>query len=358
MHSPKYFFFCCIFTLADKFLNLSAFQIVHFPAAYKSRVLCPVILRSRGLGLAQGWVAFSQAMPTRHFRSKSISITGSSRSDSHFYLSVEDMLISQGFYWAQVNQSDGLLIQGEPATDPSVLVLVYNGLNFSVSGMSHQFAETVYIAVHKPRGYECSRQPQSGRSVLDLLPAHFHARGVQPVGRLDVGTTGLLLLSDDARFIHHATHPAAAGPPLLKHYRAECASPITDAQLSALAAGVRLAPPGGGPPEERVRRCAELSRDGPRALRLAISEGAFHQVRPALARPTHPARQSARAPGPAPRPPAGESSPWPHLVAASRPVLCRPAASVSFGWRYVNADVSGGPSPRHRRPSRVSSPAG
>jgi 16S rRNA pseudouridine516 synthase len=197
-----------------------------------------------------------------------------------FFLSVEDLLVSQGFSWNETVKSSGLLIQGQQAKDPKSLVLVQDGLEFNVCGETHKFAENVYVALHKPAGYECSRQPQSGRSIFDLLPAHFHSRGLQPAGRLDVGTSGLLLLSDDARFLHHASHPSSDGTPLLKHYRAECAAPVTVEQLAALTAGVRLKPLGGGAREQRVRYCTHVRQEGPRTLCLAISEGSFHQARP------------------------------------------------------------------------------
>ena len=264
-------------------------------------------------------------------------LASSAGSSSGFWLSVNDLLISQGFSWAEIDESSGLRIQNQPALDPNALVLVQNGMNFTVCGEPYEFAETVYIALHKPAGYECSRQPQSGPSVLELLPAHFSARGVQPAGRLDVGTSGLLLLSDDARFLHHTTHPSADGPALLKHYCARCAAPVTDAQLAALAAGVRLAPLPGAPPEERVRRCSEVRRDGSRGLCLAISEGAFHQARPAPA--ASPAARRTRSARPGwihPNPPAAfPAVSAPALPRASfrahapRPRAARPAVPSS-----------------------------
>jgi 16S rRNA pseudouridine516 synthase len=259
--------------------TLSAFQSLLFSSDVKCH--SPYLRKHHGLALIKSSNFFCRPIQGREAGLAKLIVTAkSSESDSGFFLSAEDLLISQGFCWASVNQSD-IRIHGHSVSDPKTMVLVKNGINFSMSESSYEFSENIYVALHKPRGFECSRSPQSGKSVLDLLPAHFCARGVQPVGRLDVGTTGLLLLSDDARFIHHVTHPAAEGSPLLKYYRAECASPVTDAQISTLFGGVRLAPTGGGPLEDRVRRCAEVGREGARALRLAISEGAFHQVPPA-----------------------------------------------------------------------------
>ena len=62
-----------------------------------------------------------------------------------------------------------------------------------------------YIKLHKPAGYITSRKdPHHDRTVMDLLP---HILDVRPVGRLDVDTTGVLLMTDDGDLLHKLTHP-------------------------------------------------------------------------------------------------------------------------------------------------------
>lgn len=65
----------------------------------------------------------------------------------------------------------------------------------------------LYLALNKPTNYECSRKPSHHPGILTLLPEPYRWRDVQPVGRLDHDTTGLLLLSDDGAFIHAQSHP-------------------------------------------------------------------------------------------------------------------------------------------------------
>ena len=63
-----------------------------------------------------------------------------------------------------------------------------------------------YIALHKPKGYVTTRSDPGRRpTVMELLPPAF--RNLYPVGRLDMGSTGLLILTDDGELAHRLTHP-------------------------------------------------------------------------------------------------------------------------------------------------------
>lgn len=63
--------------------------------------------------------------------------------------------------------------------------------------------QTTYL-LYKPRGYVCSRNGQGKKPVHDLLPAHPR---VEPVGRLDVESEGLLLMTSDGDLLLRLTHP-------------------------------------------------------------------------------------------------------------------------------------------------------
>ena len=64
----------------------------------------------------------------------------------------------------------------------------------------------LYVALHKPRGYLCTRSDEDGRKlILDLLPAEWNS--VYPVGRLDRESEGLIFLTNDGDFCLHLTHP-------------------------------------------------------------------------------------------------------------------------------------------------------
>lgn len=68
-------------------------------------------------------------------------------------------------------------------------------------------AEFIYLSLHKPVGYVCSRRQQgSVPTIYELLPKEYHH--LKPVGRLDKDSSGLLLLTNDGDFAHQMTHPS------------------------------------------------------------------------------------------------------------------------------------------------------
>lgn len=147
-------------------------------------------------------------------------------------------------------------------------------LSFTVDGTPWRYRPQVYLALHKPAGYECSHRPQLHPSVFALLPPELIARGVQCVGRLDFDTTGLLLLSDDGEFIHRCSAPKRKLP---KVYRVTTRHPISPAQIAALLAGVMLHDM---PQPVAAAACTQIAAQ---VLDLTICEGKYHQVKRMLA---------------------------------------------------------------------------
>jgi 16S rRNA pseudouridine516 synthase len=146
--------------------------------------------------------------------------------------------------------------------------------HFTIFGETWTYREHVYLALHKPANYECSRKPSHHPGVLTLLPENFRLRDVQPVGRLDHDTTGLLLMSDDGAFIHAQSSPKHHVP---KVYVATTAEPISDALVAELLAGVKLHDE---PAPIAAVRCARLSEF---ELEIVLEQGKYHQVKRMLA---------------------------------------------------------------------------
>ena len=93
-----------------------------------------------------------------------------------------------------------------------------------------QDTEHRYIMLHKPRGYVTTASDEKGRkTVLDLV-SDVGCR-VYPVGRLDMDSEGLLLLTDDGELANRLTHPKHAIP---KIYRVKVAGEVSDEQLELL----------------------------------------------------------------------------------------------------------------------------
>lgn len=149
-----------------------------------------------------------------------------------------------------------------------------DGLRYAVDGEAAVWRASLYLLLHKPAGHECSREPQAHDSVFSLLPARFAARGVQPVGRLDQDTTGVLLLTDDGPLLHRISSPRHHVP---KTYLVSCRHEIDDAQIDALLGGVVLRD---DPAPVAAQQCERVDA---RRLTLVIGEGRYHQVKRMLA---------------------------------------------------------------------------
>jgi len=132
-----------------------------------------------------------------------------------------------------------------------------------------------HVLLHKPESVvTTARDPQRRRTVLDLVDAGSH---VVPVGRLDVDTTGALLLTNDGQLAHRLAHPRYG---VEKAYVAEVEGEPSEETLRVLADGVELAD--GGTAPARVRRL------GPSQLELVLHEGRNRQVRRMLEAVGHP----------------------------------------------------------------------
>jgi pseudouridine synthase len=133
-----------------------------------------------------------------------------------------------------------------------------------------------YVLLNKPKGYVTTVDDPEGRNtVLDLLPPAVRER-VKPVGRLDVQTEGLLLLTNDGELARLVTHPSTGCP---KEYRVKVSGVPAEAQLERLRRGIPL--------EGRPTRAARIERisttarggEGNSWLRVVLQEGRTRQIR-------------------------------------------------------------------------------
>lgn len=194
-------------------------------------------------------------------------------------MQIQDLLFSQGFgtrrVCAGLVQQGLVQVNGQVLSEPAQPVQP-QGLRYSVQGVQWLYQERAYLMLHKPAGYECSRKPGAWPSIYTLLPSPLRQRGggaaagVQAVGRLDQDTTGLLLLSDDGKFIHRMTSPRHHVP---KVYEIVVRHPVDARQLDRLLAGVVLED------HDQPVRAADCMLTGSHTLRLTLTEGKYHQVK-------------------------------------------------------------------------------
>lgn len=186
---------------------------------------------------------------------------------------LEQILFTQGF--GTRHECRGLIVNGHVTINQTVVEdpqsdFDVNGLVFSVDGVNWPYVEKAIIAMNKPTGYECSRKPLHHPSVLSLLPAPLRNRGVQPVGRLDEDSTGLLILTDDGALIHRLTHPKKH---VSKIYRVTAKHAMTQEMFGRLLEGVML-------DGEREKVAADdLVQIDDYVFEMQITQGKYHQVK-------------------------------------------------------------------------------
>ena len=146
-----------------------------------------------------------------------------------------------------------------------------------------------YVLLNKPRGYVTTvHDPESRHTVLDLLPPSL-SRAVKPVGRLDVQTEGLLILTDDGELAAQVTHPST-GPP--KEYRVKVSGVPTEAKLTKVRRGIPLDGRRTRPSEiERISTTAR-AEEGNTWLKVVLQEGRTRQIRRMFQAIGHPGLQA------------------------------------------------------------------
>jgi len=127
----------------------------------------------------------------------------------------------------------------------------------------------LYIMLNKPQGVICSTRDPNHMTVLDLIDEP-RAHTLHPVGRLDIDTTGLVLLTDDGQWSHGITAPKKHKD---KVYRVTLAEPLVETAERKLAKGIML----NG--EDKRTQPAELERISDTEVHIAIHEGRYHQVK-------------------------------------------------------------------------------
>jgi 23S rRNA pseudouridine2605 synthase len=126
--------------------------------------------------------------------------------------------------------------------------------------------ERVYLLFYKPKGYLTTyKDPQGRPTIYDLLP---NKQYLFPVGRLDLDTSGLLILTNDTAFAERLTNPDYKVP---KTYLVKASKPMTDDDLDALRRGVEL--------RDGPTRPAIVKRLTANKFEITITEGRNRQVR-------------------------------------------------------------------------------
>lgn len=144
----------------------------------------------------------------------------------------------------KVSEADTIMVDGRPVGEREQLL---------------------YIALHKPVGILSSVNPERKDTVRDIVDV---PERVFPVGRLDVASSGLLLMTNDGALSERITHPRYDHE---KEYEVKVDQPLTDEFLDAMAAGVSL--------EDGKTKMARIETLGPEHFSITLTEGKNRQIR-------------------------------------------------------------------------------
>lgn len=175
-------------------------------------------------------------------------------------------------------------VDDEVATDPAREVDAT--CNVLVDGRAvRQPSQRLVYAINKPQGVvSTARDPQGRPTVVTLVPDPPGGARLYPVGRLDIDTTGLILLTNDGALAHRLTHPRFEVP---KTYRALVGRPPVSARaVGALRQGITLEDGPTSPAGVRAVAADELE--------IVITEGRKRQVKRMLEQVGHPVKRLER----------------------------------------------------------------
>lgn len=133
-----------------------------------------------------------------------------------------------------------------------------------------EYKEYIYLVMNKPQDVISATEDSYHETVMDLIDEEYLIFNPAPIGRLDIDTEGLLILSNDGKFNHEITSPKRNIP---KTYYVELESKIESNYESIFKKGIKLMP------EDIITKPAELNILGDNICELTIYEGKFHQVK-------------------------------------------------------------------------------
>ena len=131
----------------------------------------------------------------------------------------------------------------------------------------------IVLMLNKPAGYITATEDPKERTVMELLPSEYRAMGLNPIGRLDKATEGLLLFTNDGDLLHRLISPKKEVP---KIYYARHEGTATDEDVAIFAAGLELR-------DGTLCLPAKLEPLGPGESLITVCEGKYHQVRRMMA---------------------------------------------------------------------------
>ena len=168
-------------------------------------------------------------------------------------------------------EAEKLILNGRVTVDGKIITELGSKVDpnqkICVEGkILRQNTEKIYVLLNKPRGFVSTAHDERGRkTILDLIDV---SERIYPVGRLDLNSEGLILLTNDGELTNLLIHPRFE---VKKTYRAKISGEITEKKLDELRAGIEL--------DDGLTAPAEIYRLGKDLIEITIHEGRNRQIR-------------------------------------------------------------------------------
>lgn len=162
----------------------------------------------------------------------------------------------------QITVNGEIVAKPELKIDETVDEVYFKGQPFT-------YEKYVYYLLHKPAGCVTAKQDNVHKTVMEYFSEDILAKGIAPVGRLDLDTEGLLLFTNDGPLTHHLLSPTHHIP---KTYYAVLDKEVPESAVELFKTGVDIG-------DDKPTLPAELVIISENEAELTIHEGRFHQVK-------------------------------------------------------------------------------
>lgn len=167
-------------------------------------------------------------------------------------------------------RAGGVTVNGVPAAGSDMQIDEENDV-VCVNGAPVVYRRFVYLMLNKPAGYVSATEDFKYPTVIDLVPDRYRHFDLFPVGRLDIDTEGLLIITNDGAYAHNMLSPKKH---VYKTYYAALDAPVTDVDITKFRDGITIE--GGYTCKPAELAPAEGEEQG---AMVRICEGKFHQVK-------------------------------------------------------------------------------
>ena len=168
----------------------------------------------------------------------------------------------------QLLKTGSVTVNGKVVNDGSVHIIETED-EIAVDGIKVIYQKYIYLMLNKPQGYVSAVYDKHLPVVTDLVDKEYSHFEVFPVGRLDIDTEGLLILTNDGALCHRVLSPKSH---IDKTYYVKTLLPLKESDKAAFKEGVTL-------DDGYKTMSAHLVITGERECTLTICEGKFHQVK-------------------------------------------------------------------------------